>query len=75
LKPDLSAPGLDIAAAASPKDKTTIRDAAGNAFALMSGETPRLSVCMAFGWCPRFSRIGSSSSSSGRSRSTAPDAL
>uniref|UniRef100_A0A383VGY9 Peptidase S8/S53 domain-containing protein n=1 Tax=Tetradesmus obliquus TaxID=3088 RepID=A0A383VGY9_TETOB len=37
LKPDLSAPGVDIAAAASPEDKANIRDAAGNAFALFSG--------------------------------------
>ncbi|WIA20692.1 hypothetical protein OEZ85_005063 [Tetradesmus obliquus] len=37
LKPDLSAPGVDIAAAASPEDKGSIRDAAGNAFALFSG--------------------------------------
>jgi hypothetical protein len=37
LKPDITAPGLDIAAAASPEDKGSIRDAAGNAFALMSG--------------------------------------
>ncbi|KAF6259227.1 peptidase S8/S53 domain-containing protein [Scenedesmus sp. NREL 46B-D3] len=37
LKPDLAAPGLDVAAAASPKDETAARDAAGNAFALYSG--------------------------------------
>ncbi|WIA41012.1 hypothetical protein OEZ86_004651 [Tetradesmus obliquus] len=37
VKPDLSAPGVDIAAAASPEDKAGIRDAEGNAFALLSG--------------------------------------
>jgi hypothetical protein len=38
LKPDITAPGLDIMAAASAMDKESFRDAAGNAFALMSGE-------------------------------------
>jgi hypothetical protein len=51
FKPDLSAPGLDIAAAASPKDTTTERDTSGNAFALLSGVTAVLSVGMPVGWC------------------------
>lgn len=45
LKPDLSAPGVDIAAAASPEDKAGIRDAEGNAFALLSGELFRVQDC------------------------------
>jgi hypothetical protein len=53
FKPDLAAPGLDIIAAASSKDNTTERDAAGDAYAVLSGAAAGLSVCC----CWRLSEV------------------